>query len=321
MAGSLLILLDDLASILDDVATMTKVAATKTAGVVGDDLAVNAERITGVQTDRELPVVAAVAAGSARNKLLLVPAAIAISLLAPWAITPLLVAGGMFLCYEGIEKILHAFQRPAGRHGDGSAPGRAGLGKQTAAACPADERARIGGAIRTDFILSAEIMVIALGVVAGRSLVVQLGVLTAIAAGMTIGVYGLVAAIIKLDDLAALLARSHGQGWGPDLRRACGQLLLAVAPLLMRLLSIAGTVAMFLVGGGIVTHAIPWLHGLVVDQGGHAGPEQAAHAGWWWQAAAARIVDLAVGVAVGLVAVAAQAGWRRLSGGPAAGHR
>jgi predicted DNA repair protein MutK len=318
MPGSLLLLLDDVASVLDDVATMTKVAAAKTAGVVGDDLAVNAQQVAGVRADRELPVIAAVAAGSARTKLLLVPAALAVSMLAPWAIPPLLVAGGVFLCYEGIEKLLHAVSghaaRPGTAAGHGDAPGHDG---SAAVACPAEERARIGGAIRTDFILSAEIMVIALGVVAGRSLAVQVLVLAAIAAGMTVGVYGLVAAIIKLDDLAALLVRGQGTGWGTGLRRACGRLLLAAAPVLMRLLSIIGTVAMFLVGGGIVTHAIPWLHGLVADHGGHGVTEQATDAAWWWQAAAARLLDLAVGVAVGLTAAAAHAGWRRLAAGSA----
>ena len=304
MAGSLLLLLDDVASVLDDVATMTKAAAAKTAGVVGDDLALNARQIAGVRADRELPVVAAVALGSARNKLLLVPAAIGISMFAPWAIAPLLVCGGVYLCFEGMEKILHALHRHDHRGADGGA------------ACPADERARIGGAIRTDFILSAEIIVIALGVVADRSLIVQLGVLTAIAVGMTVGVYGLVAAIIKLDDIAAVLARGQG------LRRACGQVLLAGAPLLMRILSIAGTVAMFLVGGGIVTHALPVLHQLVEGLAPHGS---AAFAASWWRLIIALLLDLLVGIAVGLLAVAAVAlwsrgvaAWRRRSG---AAHR
>lgn len=290
MAGSLLLLLDDLATVLDDVATMTKVAAVKTAGVVGDDLAVNARQIAGVQADRELPVVAAVAAGSARNKLLLVPAAIGISMVAPWAITPLLVCGGVFLCFEGAEKILHAVLG----HGNHGAHGKP--------ASPADERARIGGAIRTDFILSAEIIVIALGVVADRTLVVQLGVLTAIAVGMTVGVYGLVATIIKVDDIAVILARGAG------LRRTCGQILLAGAPLLMRALAIAGTVAMLLVGGGIVTHALPGIH-QVVD--GLAPHDSAVFAGSWWRLIAGLLLDLSVGIVVGLLAVAAVAMWSR----------
>lgn len=337
MPGSLLLLLDDIASVLDDVATMTKVAAAKTAGVVGDDLAVNAQQIAGVRADRELPVIAAVAAGSARNKLLLVPAAVAVSLFTPWAITPLLVAGGVFLCYEGIEKILHTL-RPHGPAHD-APPGTAhdtvggathgpthgtvtdGSAGPTPVAGPADERARIGGAIRTDFILSAEIIVIALGVVAGRPLAVQLGVLAAIAAAMTVGVYGLVAAIIKLDDLAAYLIRGAGRSWGAGLRRACGRLLLATAPRLMRLLSIAGTVAMFLVGGGILTHALPWLHGLGGEHAAQPGHGPATVGGWLWPATAARLIDLAVGLAVGIVAVAARAGWRRLTGAAAGGQR
>jgi predicted DNA repair protein MutK len=295
MAASLLLLLDDIASVLDDVATMTKVAAVKTAGVVGDDLAVNARQVAGVRADRELPVVAAVAAGSAVNKLILVPAALAVSLLAPWAITPLLVAGGVYLCYEGMEKVLHAF------HGGRHAP--------AAEDVAVDERGKIRGAIRTDFILSAEIIVIALGVVAGRPLVVQLGVLAAIAVAMTVGVYGLVAAIIKLDDLGTLLAAGRGPG------RACGRLLLAAAPLLMRFLSVAGTVAMFLVGGGIVTHAFPWLHAMVTPVAGH-GPEP--HAAGWWPTIAARGADLVVGMVVGLVALAAVAAWRRTGAGTTA---
>lgn len=290
MAGSLLLLLDDIASVLDDIAAMTKTAAAKTAGVVGDDLAVNARQISGVRADRELPVIAAVAVGSARNKLLLVPAAVGISLLAPWAITPLLFCGGVFLCFEGMEKILHALHRHED-HGAGRATAR-----------PADERARVGGAIRTDFILSAEIIAIALGVVAGQSLVVQLGVLTAIAVGMTVGVYGLVAAIIKLDDLAAVLARGSG------VRRTCGQLLLAAAPGLMRMLSIAGTVAMFLVGGGIVTHALPAVHAMV---DGLARHEPSSSAASRWQPLAAMLLDLVVGVAIGLLAVAVVATWSR----------
>ena len=264
MAASLLLLLDDITSVLDDVATITKVAAAKTAGVVGDDLALNAKQIAGVQADRELPVVWAVARGSAVNKLILVPIALAVSLLAPWAIVPLLMAGGAYLCYEGVEKILHALM-PTAAHG------HAGADDRPRAAAPPEgttgEQARIAGAIRTDFILSAEIMVIALGVAAGQPLVVQVGVLTAVAALMTVGVYGLVAAIIKIDDLGLLLARRRGAS------RSIGLLLLRAAPALMRLLSIAGTVAMFLVGGGIVAHGLPWIHRFVEGLVGHV-PDQ-----------------------------------------------
>lgn len=248
MATSLLLLLDDIASVLDDVAAMTKVAAKKTAGVLGDDLALNAKEVTGVAPARELAVVWAVAKGSAVNKAILVPAALLISWLVPWAIRPLLILGGGFLCYEGVEKILHALAHRGG-HGGGHGP--------DAAAVPdaETERRKTTGAIRTDFILSAEIIVITLGIVASKPLVTQVGVLVAVAVLMTIGVYGLVAAIVKLDDLGAALARRRSAAVA-----ALGRGIVAAAPWLMRALSIAGTAAMFLVGGGIVVHQWPALH-------------------------------------------------------------
>ncbi|MBU6222182.1 MAG: DUF808 family protein [Planctomycetes bacterium] len=300
MAGSLLLLLDDIASVLDDVATMTKVAAAKTAGVVGDDLALNAKQVAGVRADRELPVVWKVARGSAVNKLILVPVALAVSLLAPWAVAPLLMAGGAYLCYEGVEKILHAL-RPTVAHGHTGDDDRSGDAAPDES--PEGEETRITGAIRTDFILSAEIIVIALGVVAGKPLVVQVGVLAAVAAAMTVGVYGLVAAIIKLDDLGLLLSRGQGVG------RALGLLLLRAAPALMRLLSIAGTVAMFLVGGGIVAHGLPYIHSVVEWLVGHA-PAHGASGGPWWLGLAMKSADLTVGVLVGLLAVGGATAWR-----------
>lgn len=257
MAGSLFLLLDDIATVLDDVATMTKVAAKKTAGVLGDDLALNAKQVTGVRPARELPVVWSVARGSALNKLFLVPAALAISWAAPWAIQPLLIIGGAFLCYEGAENILHRLL-----HGKDEAHDEA-LAQSVAADGPdpvAVERQRIAGAIRTDFILSAEIIVIALGVVAGKPFVTQLGVLAAISVAMTLGVYGLVAAIVKLDDLGAILA-----GYRHAALRSLGRSILAAAPWLMRGLSFAGTAAMFLVGGGIIAHALPAVHAALHD--------------------------------------------------------
>ena len=286
MASGLLLLLDDVASLLDDVAALTKVAARKTAGVLGDDLALNAEQVTGVRPARELPVVWAVARGSAVNKAILVPAALAVSWLAPWAVTPLLMAGGAYLCYEGVEKILH---RLLHRH---EAEAHAAAVARAAAEPDGDpvavERDRIRGAIRTDFILSAEIIVITLGVVADRPLVTRVAVLVSIAAAMTVGVYGLVAAIVKLDDVGAALAARGGLGG------VVGRGILRAAPWLMRGLSVAGTAAMFLVGGGIIAHGLPAVSGFVHDFA--TGP------------AASLIAvgaDALVGVAVGLLAFAA----------------
>ena len=253
MATSLFALLDDIASVLDDVATLTKVATRKTAGVLGDDLALNAQQVSGVRAERELPVVWAVAKGSLRNKAILVPAALAISALAPWAITPLLIVGGLFLCYEGAEKLVHKFL-----HSGGDAAHRAEL--RRALADPnvdlvALERDKIKGAIRTDFILSAEIIVITLGTVAAASLGTRIGVLVGISLLMTVGVYGLVAGIVKLDDGGLALTRSASSAL-----QSLGRAILVAAPWLMKTLSIVGTAAMFLVGGGILTHGIPTLH-------------------------------------------------------------
>ncbi len=263
MASSLLLLLDDIATILDDVSVMTKVAAKKTAGVLGDDLALNAEQVSGVRADRELPVVWAVAKGSARNKLILVPAALAISAFLPWLVTPLLMAGGLFLCYEGFEKVAHKLlhdpEEKAAHH-------EAHLAAviESREAVLAVEKDKIRGAIRTDFILSAEIIVIALGTVADRSLAVQVGVLTGIAALMTVGVYGLVAGIVKLDDLGLKLSRMASGALA-----ATGRGILRATPWLMKFLSVAGTAAMFLVGGGILVHGFhavnEWIRDAAVD--------------------------------------------------------
>jgi predicted DNA repair protein MutK len=241
---TLLALLDDIASVLDDVATMSKVAAKKTAGVLGDDLALNAQQVAGVAAERELPVVWAVARGSFKNKLILVPAALLISAFAPWLVTPLLMAGGAWLCFEGAEKLAHGLIHRASK---------------PAATAPqaTREQDKIRGAIRTDFILSAEIIVIALGTVAAAPFGKQLGVLSLIALAMTVGVYGLVAAIVKLDDLGLYLQRADGAGRASNMRRTFGALLLSLAPRLMKFLSIAGTVAMFMVGGGILAHGLP----------------------------------------------------------------
>jgi hypothetical protein len=254
--SSLFTLIDDIASLLDDVAAMTKIATKKTAGVLGDDLALNAQQVSGVTADRELPVVWAVAKGSLVNKAILVPAALAISALAPWAITPLLMLGGAFLCYEGFEKLAHKFLHSKAE--DDSHHGE--LVKAVADPAVdivAFEKEKIKGAIRTDFILSAEIIVISLGTVAAATFGQRVAVLVGIALIMTVGVYGLVGGIVKLDDAGLHLSRKPGA-----FPRMFGKGLLVTAPWLMKTLSIAGTVAMFMVGGGILTHGIPFLHHL-----------------------------------------------------------
>ncbi len=266
MAGtSLLALIDDISTILDDVATMTKVATKKTAGVLGDDLALNAEQVTGVRPDRELPVVWAVAKGSMVNKAILVPAALAISAVAPWAITPLLMLGGWFLCFEGFEKVAHKLLHKKEEDDAHRAQVVAALAKPEVDLV-ALEKEKIKGAVRTDFILSAEIIVISLGTVAAASFMNQVAVLVAIAMVMTVGVYGLVAGIVKLDDAGLALSKRSSAG-----AQALGRAILFGAPYLMKALSIAGTAAMFLVGGGILVHGIPGLepavHGVVGDSG------------------------------------------------------
>ena len=254
MAGSsFFALLDDIATILDDVAVLSKVAAKKTAGVLGDDLALNAQHVSGVTADRELPVVWAVAKGSFLNKLILVPAALAISAFAPWLVTPLLMLGGAFLCYEGFEKLAHRWMHPP----DAEAARLKELGRALAdptVDLVAFERDKIRGAVRTDFILSAEIVAITLGIVAATPLMTQVAVLSGVALAMTVGVYGLVAGIVKLDDLGLWLSRQASA-----VSRAIGRGLLRAAPWLMKGLSVAGTAAMFLVGGGILVHGVPVL--------------------------------------------------------------
>ncbi|GLS04987.1 hypothetical protein GCM10007860_21360 [Chitiniphilus shinanonensis] len=266
MAGaSLLTLLDDIATVLDDVALMTKLAAKKTAGVLGDDLALNAEQVTGVRAERELPVVWAVAKGSFRNKLILVPAALAISAVIPWAVIPLLMLGGAFLCFEGFEKLAHKLLH--GKHEEAAehAPHVEAVANP-AIDLVAYEQDKIKGAIRTDFILSAEIITITLGTVAAASFGVQVAVLAGVAIIMTVGVYGLVAGIVKMDDAGLYLSQRGG-----NLQRGFGRLLLNSAPYLMKLLSVAGTVAMFMVGGGILTHGVPAANTLIHDWAHHAG--------------------------------------------------
>jgi uncharacterized protein len=259
VASSLLTLLDDIATVLDDVAVLTKIAAKKTAGVLGDDLALNAQQVTGVDPHRELPVVWAVAKGSILNKAILVPAALLLSTFVPWVVIPLMIIGGAFLCFEGAEKLAHKLvHSKAGDDADRSELLR------TLADPSVDpiavERDKIRGAVRTDFILSAEIIVISLGTVAKEAFAVQVGVLIAIAVLMTVGVYGLVAGIVKLDDAGLFLSRHEGESsLVLRAKRALGRGILRIAPWLMKFLSVAGTAAMFLVGGGILTHNVPRL--------------------------------------------------------------
>lgn len=254
MAGSsLLTLLDDIATLLDDISVMGKLAANKTAGVLGDDLSLNAQQVTGVRANRELPVVWGVAKGSLINKVILVPLALLISAFIPWAITPLLMLGGAFLCFEGVEKVLHSLQ--ARKHKEDPQVRRQRLEALASQDPMAFERDKVKGAIRTDFILSAEIVAITLGIVAEAPLLNQILILSGIALLVTVGVYGLVGIIVKLDDMGYWLVEKTS-----SLAQWSGKTLLAIAPRLMKVLSIVGTLAMFLVGGGIVVHGITPLH-------------------------------------------------------------
>lgn len=287
MASSLLALLDDITTVLDDVALLTKLSAQKTAGVLGDDLALNAQQVTGVQSNRELPVVWAVAKGSLRNKAILVPLALLVSAVAPWAIAPLLMVGGAFLCFEGVEKLVHA----VAHRGDAAEPEHAAELQRMLGDPTVDlrelERDKVAGAIRTDFVLSAEIITIALGVVADADLLTRLGVLSGIAVIMTAGVYGIVAAIVKLDDLGLLLRARRG-----GLTARVGDVLVMSAPWLMKFLGVAGTLAMFLVGGGILVHGLAPLHHLR-----EAAVAASGTMGWLVSAG----FDLASGVVLGAV--------------------
>ncbi len=323
MATSLLALIDDIATLLDDVAVMTKVAARqgmtaaddvavmtkmaakKTAGVLGDDLALNAQQVTGVRADRELPVVWAVAKGSMVNKAILVPAALAISAFVPWLIMPLLMLGGLFLCFEGAEKLLHALWHPR-KEGEARHAELAQAVADEQVDLVAFEKDKIKGAVRTDFILSAEIIVITLGTVAAAGFAQRVSVLVGISVIMTAGVYGLVAGIVKLDDAGLYLVRRQA-AW----QQALGRGILALAPWLMKALSVLGTAAMFLVGGGILLHGIPVL--------AHASEQWALQAGW----AGGLVSSLAgalAGLLAGAVVVLMVQAWKRLRGRPAAAH-
>jgi predicted DNA repair protein MutK len=304
MASSFFLLLDDIATILDDVSAMTKVAAKKTAGVLGDDLALNAEQVSGVRAERELPVVWAVAKGSVRNKLILVPAALAISAFLPWAVTPLLMVGGLFLCYEGVEKVAHRLLHRREEDKAHHAAHLAALARSREELL-AIEKDKVKGAIRTDFILSAEIIVIALGTVADRAIEVQVGVLSGIAALMTVGVYGLVAGIVKLDDAGLRLSRMQDA-----VAVALGRGILRLAPWLMKLLAVAGTAAMFLVGGGILVHGFHALSERISDAAVGAGeiPGVGAVLG----ALTPMLANVVVGIVAGGIVVLALQLFRRL---------
>ena len=307
--ASLLALIDDISTVLDDVAVLTKVATRKTAGVLGDDLALNAQQVAGVRAERELPVVWAVAKGSFLNKGILVPAALAISALAPWAVTPLLMLGGLYLCYEGFEKLahkwLHSRTEDTAHH--------AALVQavaEPAVDLVAFEKEKIKGAVRTDFILSAEIIAITLGTVAAASFLTQVSVLTAIALIMTVGVYGLVAVILKLDDGGLYLSQRPGDSALARAQRSLGAGILKGAPLLMKGLSIAGTAAMFLVGGGILVHGLPvahhWVESVARDLATLRG------VGGVLQAAAPAVIAGVTGIVAGALALAGVSGVQRI---------
>ena len=293
MASSLFILLDDIATILDDVAVMSKMAAKKTAGVLGDDLALNAQQVSGVRTDRELPVVWAVAKGSFVNKLILVPAALLISVVAPWLITPLLMIGGLFLCYEGVEKVLHSLHHKKAKTEEEASQELAAIETDMATF----EKDKVKGAIRTDFILSAEIVVISLGTVAAATFSTKVMVLSVIAILMTVGVYGFVAMIVKIDDLGLYLTQQAS-----SFKQSIGRGLLAFAPKLMKTLTIVGTIAMFLVGGGIISHGVPLFHHFTEGSVDYA--EHIPTVGSIVGALTPTLINLVIGFVAGLIVLA-----------------
>lgn len=303
MATSLLALLDDIATVLDDVSVLTQVAAKKTAGVLGDDLALNAQQVAGVKADRELPVVWAVCKGSFVNKAILVPAALAISALAPWAVTPLLMVGGAYLCFEGFEKIAHKFlhsQADDAAHHVQLVEALA----DPAVDLVALEKDKITGAVRTDFILSAEIIAITLGTVQNSPLITQVTVLSGIAVVMTAGVYGLVACIVKLDDGGLYLSQKMGDGVMVRFQRSVGRGVLNAAPYLMKGLSVAGTAAMFLVGGGILTHGLSVVHHWIEQVSQAMSPAL--------QTPASLALDAVVGILAGALVLAVVTGMKRV---------
>jgi hypothetical protein len=309
VASGLLALLDDIGTLLDDVSVLTKVAMQKTTGVLGDDLALNAEQVAGLRADRELPIVWAVAKGSLLNKAILVPSALAISAVAPWAVMPLLMIGGVYLCFEGFEKLVHKFLHDHATD-DAHHAELTRAWSDPVVDLLSFEKAKIKGAVRTDFILSAEIIVITLGVVANAPFATRVAVLVGIALAMTVGVYGLVAGIVKLDDAGRDLAGRDGDAVVARIQRRLGAGILEIAPWLMKILSIAGTAAMFLVGGGILVHGIPGLHGwievLLKDAAGDPGMAGVL------RLTMSLLLDAAVGIVAGALALAVVRGVQRV---------
>jgi predicted DNA repair protein MutK len=311
MAGaSLLTLIDNIATLLEDISVLSKVAVSKTAGVLGDDLALNAQQVHGLDADRELPVVWAVAKGSLVNKAILCPTALAVNYVAPWGVTPLLVIGGIYLCFEGVEKICHKFL-----HGKEEEKHQDDL---VVALCDekvdmvAFEKERIQGAVRTDFVLSAEIIVITLGLVAKEPFWNQVAVMIAISLIMTVGVYGLVGGIVKLDDLGLAMSKGTGESFFSRLKRRIGGMLVQAAPKLLRLLSIVGTIAMFTVGGGIIVHGIEWLGEPLHHFAEHAG--EWTHLGWAMEFLVSTLSNISVGLLFGAAALAVVEGAKRMMG-------
>lgn len=303
MAGSsFFAVIDDIATLLDDIALMTKLAAKKTAGVLGDDLALNAQQVSGVSANRELPVVWAVAKGSFVNKVILVPAALLISAFVPWGVTVLLMIGGAYLCFEGVEKLTHRWLHDAPDEQERAERLRAMADQNVDVV--AMEKDKVKGAIRTDFVLSAEIIVISLGIVAAQPFLNQVLVLSLIAVAMTVGVYGIVGGIVKLDDAGLYLSKRQDAGAVGNAIRAIGRGLVAFAPWLMKGLSIVGTIAMFLVGGGILVHALAPLHHLIqsVTPSGFIG------------SIVGQLGNAIVGIVTGAIVLAAVMAFQKLRG-------
>lgn len=294
--ASLFTLFDDIASVLDDVALMTKVASKKTAGVLGDDLALNAEQVSGVKAERELPVVWAVAKGSFINKLILIPIALGLSIFAPWAVMPLLMIGGAYLCYEGVEKLAHKYLHTDSEVESHHATLVHALGDESVDIVQF-EKSKIKGAIRTDFVLSAEIIIITLGTVATASFANQLFVLASIGIIMTVGVYGLVGLIVKLDDIGFYLKRDQTKSSFNAMKHKVGDGLLIFAPWLMRSLAVIGTIAMFLVGGGIVSHGLSFLHEPIASISESVGT--VSYIGGFLSVLIPSLIDMVLGVIVG----------------------
>ncbi len=309
-SGSLLTLFDDIATILDDVSILTKKAAAKTTGLLGDDLALNAEQVSGVVSKREIAVVWAVTKGSFLNKLILVPVALLISAFAPWLITPILMVGGLYLCFEGVEKVHHALQHRGKRTEQEAEEHLKELAQNPDPTKVETEAEKIKGAIRTDLIISAEVIAIALDAVADADLIRQVLVLSVIAIGVTVFVYGLVAGIVKLDDLGLYLTRQS-----KALSQKLGSGILWAAPLFMKTLSIVGTAAMFLVGGGILTHGIPWLHHQIEHLAGSM--KAMGGLGGVFSAIAPTLLNGICGLIAGVVVLGIVTGFRKLRGKPA----